>query len=473
LQPIWIYEVGKLEDQLLLGQDDSFVALQHAWAKVCEVLAERVQKLSFDSWIKPVVPVSFDGDIVVLSTNSRFAKYWIEERYLADIKSLLEQNLGQKVKVEIRNCKAEEANPVLDEPLPVKKPRKDSSEESLFLPLNNRYSFDSFVVGPCNRLAHATAVSVSEKPGRLYNPLFIYGRPGMGKTHILHAIGLAALQANPNLRVAYVRGETFTYHYIMALREQRISEFRKRYRTIDLWLVDDVQFLVGKDRTEEEFLHTYNDLYDSGKQIVMASDRSPRDLGLSPRLMSRLECGMVADIATPDLETRIAILQSKAEKENIGLSHDVLAYVAGLISSSVRQLEGALIKLHAYGALMHKEISPELAREVLNNYYGVEQATKDVDLRMVQTAVARKFNVSVDDLTGQKRNKEIVMPRQVAMYLARQLTDASLPCIGRAFGGRDHSTVLHSIEKVKQMMVSDPSVAQIVEQIISDITSGS
>jgi len=460
-----------LEDQLLLGQDDSFIALQHAWAKVCEILAERVQKLSFDSWIKPVMPVSFDGDTVILSTNSRFAKYWIEERYLADIKSLLEENLGQKIRVEIRNCKTEAVNPILDEPLPTKKTKKESSEDTPFLPLNNRYNFESFVVGPCNRLAHATAVSVSENPGRLYNPLFIYGRPGLGKTHILHAIGLAALQSNPKLRVAYVRGETFTYHYITALREQRISEFRRRYRNIDLWLVDDVQFLVGKDRTEEEFLHTYNDLYDSGKQIVMASDRSPRELDLSPRLMSRLECGMVADIATPDLETRIAILQNKAERENIGLSYDVLAYIAGLISSSVRQLEGALIKLHAYGSLMHKDISPELAREVLNNYCSDELASKDVDLRTVQTAVARKFNVGVEDITGPKRSKEIVLPRQIAMYLTRQMTDASLPCIGRAFGGRDHTTVLHSIEKVKQLIESDSSIAQIVEQIISEITT--
>jgi chromosomal replication initiator protein len=456
-----------------LGQDDAYLALEKAWEHTLASLATKVQKPSYESWIKPVVPLSFDDGVVILGTPSRFAKHWLEGKYLDDIKALLEEHLGQSVRVVLKQ-KTEGQVPLTDEPLPpAKKKSSQPVEDPIALPLNNKYNFDSFVVGPCNRLAHATAMAISELPGKTYNPFFVYGRAGLGKTHLLHAIGLAALECNPNLHIAYVRGETFTFHYVTALREHKIGEFRKKYRNIDLWLVDDIQFLVGKDRTEEEFFHTYNALYDMGKQVVLTSDRSPKDLELDGRLLSRFECGMVADMVAPDFETRMAILSAKAERENILLPYEVMAYIAGIIKTNVRQLEGALIKLHAYGALMKTDVTEALAKEVLGSYFGDAKEALPLDTRLVQFAVARKFNVSVEDIIGTKRSREIVLPRQVAMYLSRELTDSSLPCIGKAFGGKDHTTVLHSIDKIKRLLDEDGGFSVVVSEIASELRNGS
>ncbi|HOP80570.1 MAG TPA: chromosomal replication initiator protein DnaA, partial [Armatimonadota bacterium] len=252
-----------------------------------------------------------------------------------------------------------------------------------------------------------------------------------------------------------------------------ISEFRRKYRSVDIWLVDDVQFLVGKEKTEEEFFHTYNSLYDSGKQVVLSSDRAPKDLELDARLLSRFECGMVADIAPPDFETRVAILQEKAARENMVLPDDVAMYVAKIIKNNIRQLEGALIKLHAYAALMKAPLNKELAQEILGSYFIEADKSLPLDPRLVQLAVSRKFEVSVDDLVGTRRNQEIVIARQVAMYLSRQLTNASLPSIGRAFGGKDHTTVLHSIQKIEKLIETDSKLSSIISEISSELTNGS
>ncbi|MEN6371298.1 MAG: chromosomal replication initiator protein DnaA [Armatimonadota bacterium] len=459
--------------QLQLGENDEFLALGSAWEQACDALSKRVTKPSFESWIKPIIPLSFEDGVAILGTPSRFAKHWLEGKYLDEIKSLLEEQLGQGIRVVLRQSD-DEAPGLLQEPLPpVRKRAASADEEPASIPLNPRYNFDTFVVGPCNRLAHATAVAISEVPGSTYNPLFLYGMAGLGKTHLMHAIGLGIQENHPELRVAYVRGETFTYQYVTALREHRISEFRRRYRNVDVWLLDDVQFLVGKERTEEEFFHTYNALYDSGKQVVMTSDRAPKDLELDNRLLSRFECGMVTDIVAPDLETRIAILEEKAVRENMELPDDVALYVAEIIKNNIRQLEGALIKLHAYAALMKTPISRDLAEEVIGSYFKEADKSLPLDPRIVQLAVSRKLNVSVDDMVGKKRSQEIVKARQVAMYLSRELTSASLPSIGKAFGGKDHTTVLHSIQKITKLIESDTKLSESVSEITAELKSGS
>ncbi len=459
--------------QLQLGEDDAVLALEKAWEDVRDALSSRINKPSFESWIKPIIPLSFEDNVAILGTPSRFAKHWLEGKHLEEITGMLGESLGHGVRVVLRQTSDEQPE-ICKDPLPIatKRTNGHASDEAVSVPLNSRYDFDSFIVGQCNRLAHATAVAISDRPGGTYNPFFVYGRAGLGKTHLLHAVGLAIQDTQPNLRIAYVRGETFTFQYIAAVREHRTAEFRRRYRNIDVWLVDDVQFLVGKEKTEEEFFHTYNALYDSGKQVVLSSDRSPKELELDTRLLSRFECGMVTDIVSPDLETRIAILMAKAEREGMDLPGDVAESVAKLITTNIRQLEGALIKLHAYASLMKTPITIDLAQETLGGYFVGENDTMPLDPRLVQIAVSEKFRVSVDEILGTKRSQSIVLPRQVAMYLSRELTNSSLPCIGRAFGGKDHTTVMHSIQKVQKLMQTDKQLADMVEEIARHLKNG-
>lgn len=462
---------GLSEKQLQLGEDDAFLTLQSAWERALEVLGEQVNKPSFESWIKTAHPISMEGTSITIGTSSSFAKHWLESKHLGAIKEVLEMHLGFAPRVKIKLLQEEEPV-IMSEKLPKKpKPHSKAGDEPISQPLNSRYVFDNFVVGPTNRLAHACAMSVAETPGKTYNPLFVYGGAGLGKTHLMQAIGQFVVAANPAVRVAYVSGETFTYHYITSLREHRTAEFRRRYRNVDLWLVDDIQFLTGKERTEEEFFHTYNAIYDMGKQIVLSSDRAPKDLELDRRLLSRFECGMLADIAPPDLETRMAILESKAVSEHMALPNEVVLYIAQLITTNIRQLEGALIKLHAYASLMRAAITPSLAEEVLGQYFG-ENAPPVVDAQKIQKEVADRFNVEVADLKGKCRSKDIVVPRQVAMYLVRQMTDTSLPAIGKVFGGRDHSTVLHACKQVSEKLAKDSNLAALIEEISRRLKTG-
>ncbi|MHB9035083.1 MAG: chromosomal replication initiator protein DnaA [Armatimonadota bacterium] len=459
------------DKQLQLGEDDAFLALQNAWQHALEVLAEQVNKPSFESWIKTARPMSIDGTHVKIATTSRFAKHWLESKHIGLIKEILETDMGAKLSVKVELVDGDEPA-ILTDKLPKKpKPQAKADDEPISLPLNNQYNFDTFVVGPTNRLAHACAMAIAESPGRTYNPLFVYGGPGLGKTHLMHAVGQAAMTNFPGMRVAYVSGEAFTYHYITSLREHRTAEFRRKYRSIDVWLVDDIQFLVGKERTEEEFFHTYNAIYEMGKQIVLTSDRAPKDLQLDTRLLSRFECGMIADIAPPDLETRMAILETKAEFENIALSNEVILYIAKLITSNVRRLESALIQLHAYASLMKTSVTPSLAEEVLSKHFG-EQAAPVIDAQKVQLEVAKKFNVDLSEMKGKCRSADIVLPRQIAMYLIRELTDYSLPSVGKAFGGRDHSTVIHACKKIEEKLAKDKALASLVTELAHQIRDG-
>ena len=459
------------DKQLQLGEDEAFLALQDAWSRALEILEEQVNKPSFESWIKTAKPVRMQGDVAVIGTCSQFAKHWLETKHAASIRQILQEHLGFDVKLRIEIV-AGETSPLMSEKLPTKpKPRAKLDDEAVFQPLNDRYTFDNFVVGPTNRLAHACAQAVAEELGGTYNPLFIYGGAGLGKTHLMHAVGLMAMQTSPEVRVVYVSGEQFTYHYISSLRDHRTAEFRKRYRNVDLWLVDDIQFLAGKERTEEEFFHTFNAIYETGKQIVLTSDRPPKELELDTRLRSRFECGMIADVMPPDLETRMAILQSKAQSERMALTDDVILYIARLITSNIRQLEGALIKLHAYASLMKTDVTPSLAEDVLGRYFA-ENAPPVVDVRKIVDEVSNRFGVEPADIKGKCRSKDIVVPRQVAMYLTRTLTDTSLPAIGKAFGGKDHSTVLHACKKIEEKLNSDKAFAGLVDEISRHLREG-
>jgi len=460
-----------VDRQMHLGEDEEYAVLLEAWQHTLSVISAQVNKASFETWIKPIVPISFDGRVVTLGATTVFARKWIENKHLKAIKSIMDAFTSSDLNIQIVLAQPEEPA-ILQEKAPTPaRSRKKAEDEPISLALNDRYTFESFVVGPSNRLAHASCCAVADAPGKAYNPVFLYGGPGLGKTHLLHAIGQRILQNKPNAHVVYVDGETFTHHYISSLREHKNSEFRRKYRNVDVWLVDDIQFIAGKDRTEEEFFHTYNALYETRKQIVLSSDRPPKDLQLDTRLLSRFECGLVADIAEPDLETRMAILQQKAFDENMTLPDDVVLYIARLIRSNIRALEGALVKLHAYASLMKQPVTSILAQDVLGGYFG-ESKPYVLDPAAVQEAVCKEFNISPDDLNGSRRTKDLVLARQVAMYLTRELTSASLITIGRAFGGRDHSTVLHACAKVKGLLATDAVLVATLQELSKRLRNG-
>jgi chromosomal replication initiator protein len=320
--------------------------------------------------------------------------------------------------------------------------------------LNPRYTFDTFIVGPSNQFAHAACRAVAEAPSRSYNPLFIYGGVGLGKTHLMHAVGHYVLQHDASLKLTYISSERFMNEMINAVRYDRILDFRERYRSVDVLLVDDIQFVSGKEGTQTEFFHTFNALYDAQKQIVLSSDRPPHEIpALEERLRSRFEWGLIADIQPPDLETKVAILKRKAETEAVPLADNVAMYIAGRIKSNIRELEGSLIRLIAYASLTGREITLELTQEVLKNV--IEQDDKAVTIETIQKHVADYYQLKVVDLKSRNNSKSVAMPRQIAMYVCKSLTHASLPEIGRSFGGKHHSTVIHSIKKVEDLRKKD------------------
>jgi chromosomal replication initiator protein len=330
--------------------------------------------------------------------------------------------------------------------------------------LNPKYTFENFVVGPNNNLAHAAAVAVAESPGKAYNPLFIYGGVGLGKTHLMQAVGHSVAKRFPNLKIEYVSTETFTNELINAIREDRMAEFRERYRSVDLLLVDDIQFIAGKERTQEEFFHTFNALFEAHKQIILSSDRPPKDiLTLEARLRSRFEWGLITDIQPPDLETRIAILKMNAEQRGLRIGEDVLEYIARQVTSNIRELEGALMRVVAYASLNGVELTRQVAAKALSDIFAPRDV--EVDPQEIVRVVAEHFGLRPEDLVGGGRRKEVVLPRQMAMFLVRELTRASLPEIGQLFGGRDHTTVLYAIQKVQELSESDREVQAILRAL--------
>lgn len=454
---------------------------QEAWHAALSLARERTGTATFESWLKDLSPCGAQNGALLVGAPSEFKRAWVEKKYAGILVECVEAAFGRPLPLRFILAEGEcpESAPDREEPPPpvrraraVRRPGEGVPDDVFFntVPLNDRYTFENFVVGASNRLAHAGAVAAAEKPGGAFNPLFLYGGAGMGKTHLMHAVGHAAKCANPRRRVAYVSAETFTTQYVAAIRERKMDDFRRRFRYADIWLVDDIQFIADKERTEEEFFHTYNTLRDTGKQIILSSDRAPKDLRLDDRLRSRFEAGLIADIGAPDLETRMAILQRKAMTEGTAIPDEVLLYMAELIQSNIRVLEGALIKLLAYASITHSPITQQLAGEVLGSYYTDRGGDpKSITADDIKQMVAQAFGVTVAEINGASRRKGIVLARQVSMHLVRELTGASLPEIGRSFGGKDHSTVVHSCQKIRAMLKSDLDLARQIAELTDQI----
>ena len=418
------------------------------WDQVLARIETKVNRHSFYTWFKPTAFIAErDGTIRVRVPNALF-RDWLTKHYAAVIDEALAevQHAGSPVAFVTEDVAA---TPVLDLPPPEPEIDEEAAPDDLGI-LSPRYSFDTFIVGSSNQFAHAACRAVAEAPSRSYNPLFIYGGVGLGKTHLMHAIGHYVVTHLKNLKLTYISSERFMNEMINAVRYDRILDFRERYRSVDVLLVDDVQFLAGKEGTQTEFFHTFNALYDSQKQIVISSDCPPHEIPqLEERLRSRFEWGLIADIQSPDLETKTAILKRKAETEGVHLPDNVAIYIAGKIKSNIRELEGSLIRLIAYASLTGREITLALAQDVLRNV--LQNDDRAVTIEGVQKAVADHYSLKVAELKSKNNSKSVAMPRQIAMYLCKNLTNASLPEIGKSFGGKHHSTVIHSIRKVEDM----------------------
>ena len=439
------------------------------WEEALSAIQARVTRQSFENWFRPLALESIEDSRVNVLLPNRFFKEWFEDHYAGTLKSVLEDLMFKKVEVslQVQQPESQSVPDLRGEPAarrPVRRYRNDVTF------LNPKYTFENFVVGTSNQLAHAGCLAVGEQLSKAYNPLFIYGGAGLGKTHLLHAIGHLVLRRNGKIRLSYVSSEKFTNDLINSIRFDSTVEFRNRYRGLDLLMIDDIQFIAGKERTQEEFFHTFNDLYDSAKQIVISSDSLPREIPtLEERLRSRFEWGLIADIQPPDLETKAAILRKKAQAEGVRLPDEVSLFIAKNVQSNIRELEGSLVRLIAYGSLTGREISLELAQETLKEL-NAERA-KVITLAAIQRSVADFFRVKVEDLKSKERNQGVVVPRQVAMYLSRSMTASSLPAIGDAFGGKDHTTVIHACEKIKRRLAEDEAFRKQVESLSHTIAS--
>jgi chromosomal replication initiator protein len=448
-----------------------------AWSRILERARPLLPEHTFRIWLEHTEPLALSRDQLAIAAGSDFAAEWIEDKYGDLLGDVAERVFGRPMALTFEHqtrdggtarVRVAPAGP--DPRQQQHDPRQQQQEQRtptpmsatpppggvvFGSPLNDRYNFERFVVGANNQLSNAACRAVAEAPARMYNPLFIYGGVGLGKTHLMHAIGHVLLARDGSKRVAYVSSERFTNDLIASIQEGRMSDFRRRYRDIDLLLIDDVHFLGEKERTQEEFFHTFNALHDAQRQIVMTSDRPPKEIpGLEERLVSRFEWGLVTDIKPPDLETRVAILRKKAEDDNISLGDDVLDYIARNCRSNVRELEGAVIKLLAYSSLTRREVTHELAREALGGVLR-EGPVVEITADLIRSRVAAEWGASVDGLISKRRTKDLTVPRQVAMYLIRELLDLSLVEIGNLFGGRDHSTVIHAVNKVEEDMQQD------------------
>ena len=411
-------------------------------------------------WLKAITPISISDSSIVLAAPNDFTKGILEGRYLNLIKNAIKE--VTKKEYSIQFVIPGEENTIMPETT-IKQESSNSFEKPQ---LNPKYSFNTFVIGNSNRFAHAASLAVAEAPAQTYNPLFIYGGVGLGKTHLMHAIGHYILSQNPDTKVVYVSSEKFTNELINSIREYKNEEFRNKYRNVDVLLVDDIQFIAGKEGTQEEFFHTFNALHDANKQIIISSDRPPKEIPtLEDRLRSRFEWGLIADIQAPDLETRIAILRKKANMENIEVPDDVMQYIATIIQSNIRELEGALIRVVAYSSLTNKEITVDLAEEALKDIVSSNKPVK-ITVELIKEEVSKNYNIKMEDFDSRKRTRAIAYPRQIAMYLCRELTDLSLPKIGDEFGGRDHTTVIHACDKINEEIKEKGETKEKVEYII-------
>jgi len=445
--------------------------LQILWENTQKLIQEKVSKQNYETWIKPIRILSVEDNQVCLAVPNRFFKDWLVENYHHTIQECLLNTIGYNTNIVFIISQGEtkeetsvngngQANHVAVSPAPVK-----TSKMQYHHTLNTNYSFDRFVIGSSNQFAHAASIAVAEHPAKNYNPFFIYGGVGLGKTHLLNAIGLLTYALYPEMNVLYVSAEEFINELISSIRHDKMPKFREKFRNIDCLLIDDIQFIAGKDRTQEEFFHTFNTLHDSGKQIVMTSDNFPKDIpNLEGRLRSRFEWGLIADIQPPEIETKIAILEKKAQENHIDLPHDAASYIASHAESNIRELEGFLTQTVAYASLTKRKIDLDLVRQVLARILKTNEKVS-VTIDDVMKAISERYGIKLSDLKSPKKNKNLASARQIVMYLSRKLTNASFPDIGEKLGGRDHSTVIYADNKIKKLIETDQELKKTLQEI--------
>ncbi len=437
---------------------------EKVWEEILLLIENRMSKQGYDTWFSQSKLLSIEGNRLLIEVPSKFHRDWIKEHHWSTVTEVIREvtkrdDMDIEFFVQPKAAKKTTRHP--------KEEKKEGREEKIGL-FEKKYTFNTFVVGPSNQFAHAAAKAVADAPGRAYNPLFIYSGVGLGKTHLINAIGHHIQGKSPRTKVAYLSSEQFTNELINRMSHQRMEEFRQKYRNMDVLLIDDIQFIAGKERTQEEFFHTFNALYEAQKQIVLTSDRQPKEIpDIEERLRSRFESGLISDIQAPDLETRIAILRKKADFWSIRLPDDVAHFLASMMKSNIRELEGGLVKLGAVSSLTNTEITQELAKNELK--YLLDSREKTITNDLIQKVVAESFGVKISDLKSKRRTKAVVLPRQVAMYLCRTLANSSLPEIGNFFGNRDHSTVIHACKVTEEKKEKDPDLKAKIEMLIRQI----
>src|SRR5690625_3390628 len=446
--------------------------VQDLWQNILDLIKQKISTPSYDTWFKNTSVDQIQEDTIIISAQNSFTRDWLETRYKDLISEACLEITGAELNVKfiIPDSAEETDNKEMKkkEKKSIAPTQNQTSPKSM---LNEKYTFDTFVIGSGNRFAHAASLAVAEAPAKAYNPLFIYGGVGLGKTHLMHAIGHYVLENDPNMEVVYLSSEKFTNEFINSIRDNKAVDFRNKYRNVDVLLIDDIQFLAGKEQTQEEFFHTFNALHEENKQIIISSDRPPKEIPtLEDRLRSRFEWGLITDITPPDLETRIAILRKKAKADGLDIPNEVMIYIANQIDTNIRELEGALIRVVAYSSLVNQDIDTNLAANALKDILPSSRPKK-VTVKDIQKIVGEKYNVQLKDFLAKKRTKAIAFPRQIAMYLSRELTDLSLPKIGEEFGGRDHTTVIHAHDKISKMIAEDLHFQKEIDELIESIKS--
>jgi chromosomal replication initiator protein len=443
------------------------VDLPNLWDKILDYTKQEIGERAFENWFTQTRLASITEESLIIEVPSNFFKNWIYDHYRDVLDISIFKTIGKVIPVQFE----------IKETSGVFPKKTDAKIQSSFKPgqkkpfyLNPRYTFEGFVVGSSNRFAHAATMAIAESPAKAYNPLFIYGGVGLGKTHLMQAACHYITETHGDMKLFYTSSESFTNELISAIQNRTTSKFREKYRSVDVLLIDDIHFIAGKESTQEEFFHTFNTLYDSHKQIVLSSDRSPKTIpGLEERLVSRFEWGLVTDVQVPDLETRIAILKKKAERNSITLPENILYFIAERIKTNIRELEGALIKTIAYASLENKPVSLELVKDVLQD--ALLEGEKKISVELIQKKVADYFDLKISDMKAKKRSKQVAYPRQIAMYLVRELTNMTLPVIGEAFGGRDHSTVIHACDKIQSELKKNQNVKNLINRLMLEIKS--
>lgn len=443
--------------------------MDELWDKALKIIKEKVSQQNFETWIRPIRLTAIEGNQASMAVPNRFFRDWLIENYLDLLRDSLRSAAGVAMELDFTvqaDSRHDAAKgPGGNAPAPAKSAAKKPSRTTINSTLNPNYSFDRFVVGASNQFAHAASVAVADQPAKNYNPLFIYGGVGLGKTHLLNAIGLKTMKLFPEMNVVYVSAEVFMNELINSIRYDKMPKFREKFRNIDCMLIDDIQFIAGKERTQEEFFHTFNTLHDAGKQIVVTSDKFPKDIpNLEGRLRSRFEWGLIADIQPPEIETKIAILEKKAQENHISLPGNVSLYIASQAETNIRELEGYLVRIAAYSSLTGHEIDMDLVKAVLKKLLRREEK-REITIEEIIKAAAGKFNIKITDIRSPKKNKNLVLARQVSMFLAREMTSASFPDIGAKIGGRDHSTVIYAHNKIKKVMETDKALRDVIEEV--------